>query len=69
MLSYQERETTDVFEGNTGAFGNRVERVVGNLELDADFVGKTLVESAKQGAATCELSTAASIFEMDFSMQ
>ena len=53
-LSDEERELVDVLQGHAGALGYGEQRVLGDVELDADFVGEALVKAAQQGAAAGE---------------
>ena len=52
----QEREVADVLQGHSGTFCYGQQRILGNMELNADLVGKTLVETAEQSAATGKIN-------------
>lgn len=53
-LTYEEGEGLNVFERDTRTLGHSKKGILGDVELDADFVGQTFVKTAKHSTATCE---------------
>ena len=50
-LTDKEREILDILQSDAGTLGDAEQRVLGYVELDADFIGETFVETAKKRSA------------------
>ena len=55
MLADEERETVYVLERYARTFCHAEQRVVGHMELYADFVDETFVEAAQKSTAAGEV--------------
>lgn len=57
LLADEERESVDVLKRNTGTLCHAKQRVLGDVELDTDFVGQTFVKAANQRTAAGKIDT------------